>query len=129
LNEHRERRARSPGDRSPEFRQRGAATNQFGHQAKGDEIAARAVGRLESWLGTSELDEGIASTWAEASESVMRRRLADNSMKSLRPLLEQADTLLIELGAQGCAHRSRFMASAFEERLDVFASSLLQFVN
>jgi hypothetical protein len=100
----------------------------FGPEAKGDEIAARAVGRLESWLGTSELDEGIASTWAEASESVMRRQMAGDSMKALRSLLERADALLIELGAQGCAHRSRFLASAFEQRLDVFASSLLQFV-
>jgi hypothetical protein len=101
----------------------------FGPEAKGDEIAARAVGRLESWLGASELDESIASTWSEASESVMRRRLADESMKVLRSLLEQADTLLTELGAHGCAHRSRFLASAFEQRLDVFASSMLQFVN
>ena len=99
-----------------------------GPAAKGDEIAARAMGRLEAWLGVSELDEGVASAWADAAEALMSRRLAAGAMRAVRPLLEQADALLGELGAQGSAHRSGWLASGFDQRLGVFAEALLQFV-
>jgi hypothetical protein len=82
----------------------------FGAQAHDDPAAAKAAGKLEGWLGGTEVDREIAVIWAEAAENVVQRRLAQRPMNKVRPLLKQADALLGSLGAAELAHRSRHLA-------------------
>jgi hypothetical protein len=101
-----------------------AARVLFGAQAQGDPVAAKAAGRLEAWLGGADIDSETAAVWADAAENVIQRSLARRPMKEVSPLLKQADELLGSLGAAELAHRSRFLAAGFDQRLERFAEVL-----
>ena len=99
----------------------------FGPDAKGDDTAVKASGKLETLLGGIELSSSLALGWADASEAVVRRRLASGGIKSAGELLKHADALLTGLGAVDSAHRSQVLQYAFEQRLGKFGEGLQAF--
>lgn len=97
--------------------------------ARADKAATKAMGKLEARLGSRELEFEVALAWASAAEAVASRQLARRPMNEVRPLLEQADKLLTELGAAAGAHRSRYLPSGYEQRLETFANALQRVVS
>ena len=99
----------------------------FGPEAKGDDSAIKASGRLEAWLGGGELSTNLALGWADAAEALVRRRLITGGLKAIGLQLDQADALLVELGAESVAHRSDVLKTGFEHRLGRFGMALHEF--
>jgi hypothetical protein len=96
--------------------------------AAGAAATARALGKLEAWLGGGELRPAEGLAWADAAEQLLRRRLAGASLTTVQPLLQQADALLAELGVLDAAHRSRCLRAGYEQRLARFAAALRAWV-
>lgn len=94
-------------------------------EAARDPGAVRAAVRLERFHGDKALDFTTALAWADAAEAVVQRRLRSGETAPLRPLLADADALLArELEAGPLAHRSRYLPSAYEQRLERVAALL-----
>ena len=114
----------------------------FDSDAKGDERAAKARGKLEALLDLHDLDAEIARGWIDAAESVVRRRLlrlrrADSGPAKSPPaesrgtvgaVLADADALLQELGAADIAWRSGILRTSLDQRLAGLARELVAFV-
>ena len=112
----------------------------FDADAKGDERAARARGKLEALLGLHHLDVALARGWIDAAERVVQRRLsrpADShptdargteSHGTVEAVLADADELLRELGAEDIAWRSRILRASLDQRLAGLARELVAFV-
>ncbi len=114
----------------------------FDSDAKGDERAAKARGKLEALLDLHDLDVEIARGWIDAAEGVVRRRLrrlrrADSGPAKSPPaaprgtvaaVLADADALLQELGAADIAWRSEILRTSLDQRLAGLARELVTFV-
>lgn len=98
--------------------------------AVGDPVAIKASGRLESYLDAGTLDDVRAQAWAAAVETVLERRLARDPgwMASFQARVQRGDRLLDSLGAPELAHRSRFLATAYDQRIRRFAAELIAFL-
>ncbi len=102
----------------------------FDPEAKGDERAAKARGKIEALLGLADLDGELARSWAAAAERVLQQRLSmvTAPQHALGTLLANADALLRELGAEELAWRSGVLRSALDQRLDCLAQEIARFV-
>lgn len=103
----------------------------FAPDAKGDERAAKARGKLESLLRLDDLDTDLARIWTDAAERVMKRRLASRrpeSGEAVNAVLVDADALVRELGAADLAWRSTMLRASLDQRLAVFARELVAFL-
>ena len=119
-----------------------AARVLFDSEAKSDERAAKARGKLEALLGLHDLDAELARGWIDAAEGVVRRRLARRradsgpatspaaeSLGTVMEVLADADVLLRELGAADIARRSGILRASLDQRLADFARELVAFVD
>lgn len=97
----------------------------FGQGAEGDIETAKAAVRLEPFLDGQPLDDDLAASWADAAEAVIGRRLDRDGIAGVRPLLDEADTLLRdELLAKKSALKSSVLQLGFEQRIGRFAAEL-----
>ena len=101
----------------------------FHPEARTEERAAKARGKLEAQLGFGDLDEALARDWAAAAEKILRQRLATaaDPQRVFGTLLHDADALLTELGADHLAVRSDVLHSALERRLAHLAREVDRF--
>jgi len=97
----------------------------------GDPIAIKASGRLESYLDAAALDDAHAQAWAAATEAVLDRRFArdSGSLAAFQALVQRGDRLLLSLGAPELAHRSRYLGTAYDQRIRRFATELIAFLD
>ncbi|MHA7839310.1 MAG: BREX-2 system phosphatase PglZ, partial [bacterium] len=97
----------------------------------GDPVAIKASGRLESYLDAAALEEAQARAWAGAAEAVLERRLTrePGSLAAFQTQVQRGDRLLLSLGAPELAHRSRYLGTAYEQRIRHFAAELIAFLD
>lgn len=89
------------------------------HDAVGQELD-KASGRLETYVGTTNLPAEVAKRWRDAA-SVCAGQLQKSG---LRQCLEQAESILNSIGAAPHAWRSNDLESGFEQRLSRFGLAL-----
>jgi len=93
--------------------------------AAADPTAVRAAARLERFHNDTRLDAAAAQAWADAAEAVVLRALKRGDGARLRPVLEDADALLVdELEAGALVQRSRYLPSGYEQRLTRVAARI-----
>lgn len=85
----------------------------------------KAAGRLESYVGTTNLSTELAKRWRDAA-SVAAGQL---SKETLRRCLDEAEAIIENIGAQGQAWRSDELESGFEQRLSRFGQALINHVS
>ena len=107
----------------------------FDADAKGNERAAKARGKLEALLDLQDLDTALARGWTDAAERAVQRRLsrtsdlrAAESHGTVEAVLADADDLLRELGAADIAWRSGMLRASLDQRLARLARELVAFV-
>ena len=89
------------------------------HDAVGHELD-KAAGRLEAYIGTPNVPVDLAKRWRDAA-AVAAEHLAK---PTLRRCLDEAETIVQTLGAEGHAWRSSALDSGFEQRLSRLALAL-----
>lgn len=85
----------------------------------------KSAGRLEAYIGATDLPIEIAKRWRDAA-SVAAGHLPKST---LRRCLEQAESILENIGAQDHAWRSIELESGFEQRLSRFGRALASHVD
>jgi hypothetical protein len=85
----------------------------------------KAVGRLESYVGATNLPTELARRWRDGA-SVAAGKL---SKPTQRRCLEEADTILENIGASNHAWRSGELESGFEQRLSRLGQALTAHVD
>lgn len=94
------------------------------HETSGHELD-KAAGRLESYVGTTDLPTEIARRWHSAAVAAA----AQLSQATLRRCLDEADAILEAIGAMSHAWRSGELESGFEQRLSRFGKALAAHVD
>jgi hypothetical protein len=93
----------------------------FHHDAKGK--LEKAAGKLEErYLGGHSPDQAVIERWAAAATEVVRLQLSDARVK--QHLLQRADEILREVGAEAYAYLSDTSPTGFDLRLATFGSQL-----
>jgi len=94
------------------------------HESVGHDLD-KAAGRLESYVGTTNLPTELARRWRDAA-SVAVGQL---SKPTLRRSLDEAETILENIGAPNHAWRSGVLESGFEQRLSRLGLALAAHVD
>ena len=98
----------------------------FNRQVKGK--LDKAAGRLEErYLGCHSPDQAVIDRWAASSTEVVRLQLSDTRLK--QQLLQRADEILREVGAESHAWLSDTSPHGFDLRLAEFGRRLLESVS
>jgi hypothetical protein len=93
----------------------------FHPQAKGR--LDKAAGKMEErFLGSSTPGDDVIARWAEAAAEVVRLQITDARLKT--SLLQRADEILQEVGAESFAHLSATSPIGFTQRLARFGAEL-----
>jgi len=93
----------------------------FNAQAKGK--LDKAAGKMEErFLGRSTPDEGTIERWGAVAAEVIRLQITDQRLKG--SLLQRADEILQELGAERFAQLSSTSPLGFAQRLERFGKGL-----
>jgi hypothetical protein len=83
----------------------------------------RAVGKMEERFFGGQLPERhVIERWSAAATEVVRTQIADPSLR--RSLLQRADEILREVGAESHAHLSATSLLGFDQRLEAFGKCL-----
>lgn len=85
----------------------------------------KAAGRLESYVGTTNLPIESARRWRDAASLAA----AQLSKETLRRCLDEAERIIENIGAEGHAWQSCELESGFEQRLSRFGQALMSHVN
>ena len=94
------------------------------HDTVGHELD-KAAGRLEAYVGTTNLPTELARRWRDAA-SVAAGQLPK---PTLRRCLDEAEVILENIGASSHAWRSDELESGFEQRLSRFGQALAAHVD
>jgi hypothetical protein len=94
------------------------------HDAVGRELD-KAAGRLESYVGTANLPTEIAKRWRDAAATAT----VQLPKPALRRCLDEAETILENIGATNHAWRSSELESGFEQRLSRLGQALAAHVD
>ncbi|MHB8973730.1 MAG: BREX-2 system phosphatase PglZ [Pirellulaceae bacterium] len=94
------------------------------HDAIGHELD-KAAGRLEAYVGTTNLPTEIAKRWRDTAVTAA----AQLSKPTLRRCLDEAEVILQNIGATSHAWRSGELESGFEQRLTRFGQALAAHVD
>lgn len=89
------------------------------HDEVGHELD-KAAGRLESYVGTTNLPTEIAKRWSDAAAAAA----AQLTQPIRRRCLDEAEDILKNIGASSYAWRSNELESGFEQRLSRFGHAL-----
>jgi len=96
----------------------------YAPESRESAAAISASARLESFLPSSPLPPEVGLAWADAAESVVRRKADELGIIGVRPWLEAADEFLESLHARALAPSSRWLPSSLAVRCERYASSL-----
>jgi len=94
------------------------------HDSVGRELD-KAAGRLEAYVGTTNLPTEIAKRWRDAAVAAA----AQLSKLTLRRSLDEAEIILENIGATNYAWRSSELESGFEQRLSRLGQTLTTHVD
>ena len=88
-------------------------------------VAGEARIRLEPYVGSRSIDRAAGLAWASEAEALVARRVERKDKSGAARLLAAADTFLADdLGAAELARGSRFLPSAFKQRLEEVGTTL-----
>jgi hypothetical protein len=90
-----------------------------------DELAAqKALVRAEGIVKRRELQVRELELWASAAEAELAAMLGAGRSRECQPLLDAADRILVELGAESLARRSTCLEAGLRQREEDFAAAL-----
>lgn len=93
------------------------------HPASGGRLE-KAVGKLEErFLGGATPDAGLAQRWSAAATELVRA-LRHSDPRAYRQILQRADDILREVGAESSAYLSNTSPLGFDQRLAAFGQQL-----
>jgi hypothetical protein len=96
----------------------------FATESRETPAAISASARLESFLPEAPLAPDVGLAWADAAESVVRRKADELGVEGVRPSLDAADELLETLHARELSSSSRWLPSSLTVRCERYASTL-----
>ncbi len=112
------------GEHGPQALAIGLVMGVVYHDSVGHDLD-KAAGRLEGYVGTTNLPTEIAKRWRDAAATAA----VQLPKPSLRRCLDEADVILEKIGATGQAWRSNELETGFEQRLSRLGQALAAHVD